>query len=107
MAEPMEITDQNFDEEVLQAKTPVLVDLWAPWCGPCLMAAPIIEQVAEKYEGQLKVVKLNVDDNPEVANRYRVRSIPTLLLFKGGEVVDQAIGVQPEPQLSRMIDEVL
>ncbi len=104
MAEPLEVTDETFDQEVLQATVPVLVDFWAPWCGPCRMAAPIVHEVAEKYAGRCKVVKVNVDENPEIASRYQIRSIPSLFLFKGGQQVDQAIGVQTAAQLSAMID---
>jgi len=104
MAEPLEVTDETFDQEVLQATVPVLVDFWAPWCGPCRMAAPIVHEVAEKYEGRCKVVKVNVDENPEVASRYQIRSIPSLFLFKDGRQVDQAIGVQTAAQLSAMIE---
>jgi thioredoxin 1 len=104
MSNAVEVTDGSFDAEVLQATTPVLVDFWAPWCGPCRMAAPIIEEVAGKYEGKVKVAKLNVDDNPEISSKYAIRSIPSLFLFKGGQVVDQAIGVQTAAQLSKMLE---
>ena len=107
MAEPMEVTDSNFDQEVLQATVPVLVDFWAPWCGPCRMAGPIVAGVAGDYEGKAKVVKVNVDESPEVSSKYGIRSIPSLFLFKGGQVVDQAVGVQSAVQLAKMIDAVL
>ena len=107
MAEPMEVTDSNFDQEVLQAAVPVLVDFWAPWCGPCRMAAPIVHEVGEKYEGKAKVVKVNVDESPEVSSKYGIRSIPSLFLFKAGAVVDQAVGVQSAAQLAKMLDAVL
>ncbi|NLO74532.1 MAG: thioredoxin [candidate division WS1 bacterium] len=107
MAEPLEVTDQTFDQEVLQAGVPVLVDFWAPWCGPCRMAAPIVHEVAEKYEGKAKVVKVNVDECPETASKYGIRSIPSLFLFKGGQLVDQAIGVQSAAQIAAMIDATL
>ena len=107
MAEPLEVTDQSFDQEVLQAAVPVLVDFWAPWCGPCRMAAPIVHEVAEKYEGKAKVAKVNVDECPQISSKYGIRSIPSLFLFKGGQVVDQAVGVQSATQLAKMIDAVL
>lgn len=89
---PIEITDQNFESEVLKSAIPVLVDFWAPWCGPCRMIAPIIEQLAAEYEGKVKIGKLNVDDNQHSAIKYGVRSIPTLLFFKNGEAKDVIIG---------------
>jgi thioredoxin 1 len=89
---PIEITDQNFDIEVLRSSLPILVDFWAPWCAPCRMIAPIIEQLAIEYQGKAKVGKLNVDDNQNAAIKYGVRSIPTLLFFKNGEVKDMVIG---------------
>jgi thioredoxin 1 len=89
---PIEITDQNFDIEVLRSSLPILVDFWAPWCAPCRMIAPIIEQLAIEYQGKAKVGKLNVDDNQNAAIKYGVRSVPTLLFFKNGEVKDMVIG---------------
>jgi thioredoxin 1 len=107
MAEPLDVSDATFDAEVLQAAVPVLVDFWAPWCGPCRMAAPIVHEVAGKYEGKAKVVKVNVDECPEISSKFGIRSIPSLFLFKGGQVVDQAIGVQTAGALAKMIDAVL
>ena len=104
MSEPIDVSDATFDAEVVQASVPVLVDFWAPWCGPCRMAAPIIHEVAEKYEGKAKVVKVNVDECPQVSSKYGIRSIPSLFIFKGGAVVDQAVGVQSAAQLSQMLD---
>src|SRR3712207_6906079 len=89
MAKPADVTDQTFETEVINAETPTLVDFWAPWCGPCRMVAPIVEELAGEYEGRVKFVKLNTDENPAVSSRYGIRSIPTLLVFKGGEVKGQ------------------
>ncbi len=94
-----EFTDANFAAEVLQGDKPVLVDFWAPWCGPCKMIGPIVEKLAKDLSGQVKIGKLNVDENPQIAQEYGVMSIPTLLLFKGGKVVGKTMGFQPEPKL--------
>lgn len=95
----IQASDATFEQEVLKSSLPVLVDFWAPWCGPCLMVAPVIEQIAETYQGRLKVVKVNVDDNPGVSARYQIMSIPTLILFKGGQPVDSVVGALPKNQL--------
>lgn len=95
----IEATDQNFQDEVLGSDIPVLVDYWAPWCGPCQMVGPIVEKLADEFKGKVKVAKLNVDENPEVAQKYSVMSIPTLKFFKNGEVADNIIGAQPESVL--------
>jgi thioredoxin 1 len=102
----IEVTDESFASEVLQSDIPVLVDYWAPWCGPCRMAEPVLEKIADEYEGRLKVCRMNVDDNREVASQYRIMSIPTIFLFKDGELVDQVTGVTPnfERDLKRKID---
>jgi len=92
-------TDQNFEEEVLNSQIPVLVDFWAPWCGPCQMMGPIIEELAEELEGKVVVGKLNVDENPQMAQKYGIMSIPTLLIFKNGQVIEQFVGVQPKEVL--------
>ena len=99
-----EVTDQSFDQEVLQSQEPVLVDFWAAWCAPCRMLAPTIDQVAGDYAGKAKIVKLNVDDNVETSGRYNIRGIPTLLLFKDGEVKDQIVGATSKDHITRLID---
>ena len=107
MAKPKEVTDATFEQEVLKAPRPVLVDFWAPWCGPCRMVAPIVEELAEEYKGKVNFVKLNTDDNPLIASRYSIRSIPTLLVFRGGQAVGQIIGFRPKSDLRRRLDAVI
>jgi thioredoxin 1 len=102
-----EFSETNFEQEVVQSKLPVLVDLWAAWCGPCRLIAPVVEELAGTYQGKLKVGKVNVDDHPQVAARLRIMNIPTLLLFKGGTEVDRIVGVVPKEELARRIDQIL
>src|SRR5437660_12424116 len=101
------ISDDTFDNEVLQSATPVLIDFWAPWCAPCRAIAPVVEEIAREFTGKLKVVKMNVDDNPRTPSRYGVRGIPNLILFHGGEVKEQIIGAVPKAQLVKAIGKVV
>ena len=98
-----EVTDQNFEEEVLNSEKPVLVDFWAAWCAPCRTLAPTVDQIAQEFSDQAKVVKLNVDDNAEISAKYNIKGIPTLLLFKGGEIKDQIVGAASKDNIARMI----
>jgi thioredoxin 1 len=98
------VTDTTFDDEVLKAEVPVLVDFWAPWCGPCKAVAPVVEDLSKEYEGRLKVVKLNTDENPKTAQAYTIRGIPSLYLFKSGQVVEQVVGAVPKSTLSTAIN---
>ena len=107
MAKPAETSDATFKDEVLENDLPVLVDFWAPWCGPCRMVAPVVEELAEEYDGKVSFYKLNTDDNPQVATTYGIRSIPTLLVFKSGEPVGQIVGFRPKGDLKKRLDEVL
>jgi thioredoxin 1 len=107
VAEVQQVTDGSFDAEVLKSELPVLIDFWAPWCGPCKAIAPVVEELAREYGGRLKVVKMNVDDNPQTPTRYGVRGIPNLILFKGGQVKEQVIGAVPKAQLVKAIDAVV
>ena len=104
MGQVTEFTDGNFEGEVIQSAEPVLVDFWAPWCGPCRQIAPTVEELANEYDGSVKVGKVNIDDSPNTAQNYGVSSIPTLMVFKGGEVVDRFVGVQPKNRLQEALD---
>ena len=98
------LTDGNFDQSVIKSAQPVLVDFWAEWCGPCRRLAPTVDELATDYDGRVTVGKLNVDDNPNVASRYSIRGIPTLLLFKGGEIVEQVVGLADKASLKKLLD---
>ncbi len=103
----LEVNDSVFEEEVLKSGTPVLVDFWAPWCGPCKVVSPIVQEIADAYSGKLKVAKLNVDDNQETTVKFGIRSIPTIILFKDGEALDQVIGAVPKSELENLVSKVL
>ncbi len=104
---PVDISDNQFQEEVIEANVPVLVDFWASWCGPCRMVAPVLEEMAQEYQDRLKVVKVNVDENPDTASRYSVMSIPTMILFKNGEVLETLVGVRKKDELSGIVEQNL
>ncbi len=103
----VQLTAESFDTEVLKSGVPVLVDFWAPWCGPCRMVAPILDQLAEDYEGKIKIAKLNVDDFPQVAGHYGVMSIPTLICFKDGQLSQKVVGARGKPELKTVLDGLL
>ena len=104
MTKPQDVTDSNFESEVINSDIPVMVDFWAPWCGPCQQIAPLVEELAGENQGSAKVTKINVDEAPNSAQSYGVSSIPTLMVFKNGEVVDRFVGVQPKTRLQEAID---
>lgn len=106
-AKPITVTDASFSAEVERSAAPILVDMWAPWCGPCRMLAPMIEQLAVEMAGRVRVAKLNVDENPVTAERFNVRGIPALLLFKGGREIDRMVGVQPKAEIVRRLERAM
>ena len=103
----LQVTDSSFKQEVLESTVPVLVDFWAPWCGPCRMVAPVVDEIATQYQEKIKVVKLNTDENPSIASQYGIRSIPTLMIFKGGERVDMVVGAVPKTTLSNTVEKYI
>lgn len=107
MSKPVEVNDGDFDQVVLQAKMPVLVEFWAAWCAPCRMVAPVVEELAEEYEGRVSVVKLEVDQNPKMASKYGIMSIPSLIIFKDGSPVSNLVGFRPKSDLKRSLDAAL
>ncbi len=107
MSKPTDVTDATFETEVLKSDKPVLVDFWAPWCGPCRMVAPLVEELAGEYAGRVRFLKLNTDENLETASKYGIRSIPTLLMFKDGQSVDQIIGFRPKGDMKKTIEKAL
>lgn len=107
MADVREITDATFESDVLKSELPTLVDFWAPWCGPCRMVAPIVGELSEEYAGKVNFVKMNTDENPAVPSKFGIRSIPSLLIFKGGELQGTIVGFRPKSDLKKRIDEAL
>ena len=107
MSDEIQLTDGNFEAEVIKCATPVLVDFWAPWCGPCRMIGPIIEELAKEYSGKVKVCKLNTDECPDTAAKYSISAIPTILLFKDGKLAHELVGLQQKEALKRHLDELL
>jgi thioredoxin 1 len=107
MSATAEVSDSTFKQEVLDSDLPVLVDFWAPWCGPCRMVGPVVEEIAGQYVGQVKVVKLNTDENPNIASQYGIRSIPTLMVFKDGQRVDMVVGAVPKATLANTLEKYI
>ncbi len=107
MNTPIDVTDEGFEEEVLNAELPVLVDFWAAWCGPCKVVSPMVEELAEEYSGKVKFVKVDTEENFDTPDRYGIRSLPTLMVFKGGDLVDQIFGARPKAELKRSLENAL
>lgn len=104
MGKALTFTDDSFEDDVLKSDKPVLVDFWAEWCGPCRMVGPVVDELAEEFEGKARIGKVDVDNNPEISTKYGIRSIPSLLIFKNGEVVDQIVGAVPKAQLKKQLE---
>jgi len=102
----IEINDNNFETEVIKSQVPVLLDFWAPWCGPCRMLSPVVAELASEFEGRAKVGKVNTDESPETASKFQISAIPTLLFFKDGEVVEQLVGVRPKPEIKSILEKL-
>ncbi len=107
MSNEIQLTDENFEQEVIKSGLPVLVDFWAPWCGPCRMLGPVIDELAKEYAGKVKVCKLNTDEAQNTAGKYQISAIPTILLFKGGSLAHQLVGLQPKEELKKHLDEMI
>ena len=107
MAQTIDVGDDTFQKEVVESDKPVLVDLWAPWCGPCKMIEPIVEELANEYDGKMVFARLNVDEAPQVSMQYRIRSIPTILFFKDGQIADTVVGAVPKRELKKRVDAIL
>ncbi|MFH1169872.1 MAG: thioredoxin [Chloroflexota bacterium] len=107
MSKPTAVDENSFDKEVLKAKTPVLVDFWAAWCGPCRMVAPVVDELADEYDGKVSFVKVDVDQNQKIASQFGIMSIPTLIIFKDGKPVSNIVGFRPKPELKRSLDAAL
>jgi len=107
ISEPLHVTDEAFEKTVIQSEVPVIVDFWAPWCGPCRMVAPILDKLAKEYAGKMVIAKVNTDENPQWAQKFNVQGIPTMLFVAGGKVVHQQVGALPEPMLRSVVDQFL
>jgi len=107
VSKPVEVKDDSFEQMVLKSKMPVLVDFWAPWCGPCRMVAPVVDELAQEYDGRVSFGKVNVDDNQDIARKFGIMSIPTLMLFRGGQPISTIVGFRPKDELKKTLDAAL